>query len=127
MFVIKDKYDLRMAYEYLQVLQELDELERNNRIIERQAEIKREIRSYNHREVPFRIVIDEGMDGYTMLMELPTFLGSKEEAEEYFEANCTICATPSIFDCTGQAFTAWYKVFKRRNRFFAYHSVGFDF
>ena len=69
---------------------------------------------------------DDGIDGYILLMELPDFLESKEEAEEYFEQRHVINATPSIYDCTGQAFTSGYKVFKRRNKFFAYHSVSYD-
>ena len=69
---------------------------------------------------------DDGIDGYVLLIELPETLENLRDAEEYFEERETICAVPSIFDCTGQAFTSWFKVFKRRDRFMAYHSIGFD-
>lgn len=66
------------------------------------------------------------MDGYVVLMELPVFLESEEDAEEYFEGHYAIRTMPSIFDCTGRAFTSWYKIFRRRDRFFAFHSVCYD-
>lgn len=121
MFPIKDKGDLRTAYDYLQMAKEFGKSK------EKQNEIKRAIREYIHKKKPFeRIVKDDGIDGYVLLLELPDFLESKEEAEEYFEQRHVINATPSIYDCTGQAFTSGYKVFKRRNKFFAYHSVSYD-
>ncbi|KAI4438918.1 hypothetical protein FMM80_00610 [Schaedlerella arabinosiphila] len=121
MFPIKDKDDLRTAYEYLQIAQEVGLSK------EKQNEIKWGIREYTHKKKSSkRIVKDDGIDGYILLMELPDFLESKEEAEEYFEQRHVINATPSIYDCTGQAFTSGYKVFKRRNKFFAYHSVSYD-
>lgn len=121
MFPIKNKTELRLAYDYLQMSKEF------GKSIEKQAEIKRAIREYSHKEVSYdRIVKDYGIDGYVVLMELPDFLESQQDAEEYFEERHVIHAMPSIYDCTGQAFTSWYKIFKRRNRFYAYHSVCFD-
>lgn len=121
MFPIKNNNDLRLAYN---ILETYEEYGKNRKKL---VDIKRAIREYNHKEKLFeRIVEDRGMDGYVMLMELPAFLKSKEDAEEYFEYHHAICSTPSIFDCTGRAFTSWYKVFLRRNRFFAYHSVAYD-
>ena len=87
---------------------------------------KREIRKFHKKSSDRRIVKDDGIDGYVLLIELPETLGNMRDAEEYFEERETICAIPSVFDCTGQAFTSWFKVFRRRNRFFAYHSIGFD-
>ena len=43
-----------------------------------------------------------------------------------FEEFIEISVIPSMYDCTGQAFTNWYKIFKRRGQFWAYHSVVFD-
>lgn len=120
MFPIKNKYDLRNAYEYLGILKEL------GKPIDRMAEIKRAIREYSHKEKAVRIIKDNGIDGYVTLIELPDFLENQQDAEEFFEEYLVIHAKPSMYDCTGQSFTAWYKVFKRRNRFYAYHSVGFD-
>lgn len=121
MFPTKNKHDLRTAYIYLTMLKEF------GKSTEKLDEVKRAIREYTNKEKPFEhIVKDEGMDGYVILMELPAFLKSNEDAEEYFEDHHAIRNMPSAFDCTGRAFTSWYKVFRRRDKFFAYHSVGFD-
>lgn len=32
----------------------------------------------------------------------------------------------TAYDCTGQAFTAWYRIVKMQGRFFAYHDVAYD-
>lgn len=121
MFPIKSKDDLRLAYDYLQIHKELGSP------IDKQSDIKRVIRGYLRTEKSHdKIIRDYGMDGYISLMELPDFLESQEEAAEYFEEVHVIHAMPSIYDCTGQAFTSGYKIFKRRDRFFAYHSVCFD-
>ncbi len=120
MFPIKNKNDLRNAYKYLEILKEL------RKPIDRMEDVKRAIREYTHKENTDRIVKDYGIDGYVVLMELPDFLENQQDAEEYFEEGHVIHATPSIYDCTGQAFTSWYKIFKRRDRFYAYHSVCFD-
>lgn len=121
MFTIKNKEDLRVAYVFLQMLKQY------KKPVEKQIETKKAIREYTNKKKPFeRIVKEYGIDGYVLLMELPDFLENKEDAEEYFEEHHVIHATPSIYDCTGRAFTSWYKIFKRRNRFYAYHSVCFD-
>lgn len=121
MFLIKNKNDLRNAYEYLEMLKEF------RKPIDRIENVKHAIREYTHKEESTdRIVKDYGIDGYVVLMELPDFLENQQDAEEYFEECHVIHAMPSIYDCTGQAFTSWYKIFKRRDRFYAYHSVCFD-
>lgn len=121
MFPIKNQDNLRLAYDYLKICEELG-MPIGKRIV-----IKRAIREYLHKKKPSdRIIKDYGIDGYVLLMELPDFLETKEEAEEYFEERHVINAIPSIYDCTGRAFTSGYKIFKRRNKYYAYHSVGFD-
>ncbi len=32
----------------------------------------------------------------------------------------------SQYDCTGCLFTEWFKVFRRRGRWYAYHCIGMD-
>lgn len=119
--------DLKVAYEILSIYKELiSEHGKTERVEERIAEQKREIRKFHKKSTDRRIVKDDGIDGYILLIELPETLGNMQDAEEYFEERETISAVPSIFDCTGQAFTSWFKVFERRGRFMAYHSVGFD-
>ena len=124
--IINNKNDLKVAYE---ILSDLKEREQNERINDRIKNLKRNIREYQRKEnnkSKARIVKDDGIDGYTELKELPETLLSIEEAEEYFEEYECISCRPSIYDCTGQAFTAWYKVFERRGKMMAYHMIVFD-
>lgn len=121
MFPIRNESDLRTAYDYLQIHRELGSP------LDKQSDIKRAIRNYLHTErLMSKIVKDYGIDGYVLLMDLPDFLETQEDAEEYFKQRHVMRSIPSMYDCTGQAFTSGYKIFKRRDRFFAYHSVCFD-
>lgn len=124
---IRNSNDLKVAYEILSICKEFCSEHGKTESIEKKiTEQKREIREFHKKSSDRRIVKDYGIDGYVELVELPEFLQSEQDAEEYFEERETRHAFPSMFDCTGQAFTSWFKVFKRRNRFFAYHSIGFD-
>lgn len=123
---VKNSSDLKIAYEILNVYKGITECEKPEKLKERIAEQKREIRRFHKKTSDRRIVKDYGIDGYVLLIELPETLENLQDAEEYFEECETISAAPSMFDCTGQAFTSWFKVFRRRGRFFAYHSIGFD-
>lgn len=121
MFPIRNESDLRTAYDYLQIHRE------QGSPLDKQLDIKRAIRNYLHTErLMSKIVKDYGIDGYVLLMDLPDFLETQEDAEEYFKQRHVMRSIPSMYDCTGQAFTSGYKIFKRRDRFFAYHSVCFD-
>lgn len=124
---VRNDNDLKVAYEILNIYKELiSEHGKNERVEKRIAEQKREIRKFYKKSNDRRLVKDEGIDGYVLLIELPETLENMQDAKDYFEMRETICAVPSIFDCTGQAFTSWFKVFERRGRFMAYHAVGFD-
>lgn len=129
---VRNSRDLKNAYEILSIYKELLsecgklEPEKMKSVNEKIAEQKREIRKFHKESSDRRLVKDDGIDGYVLLIELPETLGNMQDAEEYFEERETISAMPSMFDCTGQAFTSWFKVFKRRDRFMAYHSVCFD-
>ena len=91
------------------------------------VDYKKEIRAYVNKKTSDRRIIKEyGIDGYIELIALPERLTDLENAIEYFEDVEKIYYRPTYYDCTGQAFTSWYKVFKRNDRFFAYHSVCFD-
>lgn len=121
--IIRNKEDLRFAY---MLLSEYKKSVRKHN--PKAGELKKCIRSYLHLPHCFRIVRDDGIDGYIKLMQLPEFLDSenKEEAIEWFERECYIEPVRSAYDCTGRPFTNWYKVFRRRGHWFAYHSVSFD-
>ena len=135
--MIQNTKDLRCKYESLLLANELKkevsslDLDRHNVFINK---IKKEIRDYykmedEHKE---RLIKDNGMDGCIVLIELPSEINSVkidsfELAEEYFKAYEYRKCRPSMYDCTGQVFTSWYKIIKRNNKFYAYHCIGFDF
>lgn len=73
-----------------------------------------------------RRVLNGDINGYLEKVEIPKNISSKEIAEAWFEANEYRECTPSMYDCTGQSFTNWYKIVKLHDKFYAYHSVGFD-
>ena len=93
----------------------------------RLIELKRAIREYNNREIEKRWIIkDDGIDGFTALITFPEKITTYRQAREYFMDNYYCECRPSMYDCTGQAFTWTYKLVKRRGRWYCYHSVGFD-
>lgn len=112
--------DLRNEYIKLKIFSQCPAL------IDETIDTKRRIREYTNRKSDRTIVRDYGIDGFVSLIELPEYLKSEEDATEYFEENERIPSRYSLYDCSGAAFTQWYKIIKRRGRYFAYHSVGID-
>lgn len=93
------------------------------------VEVKHEIRAYTHRpEADARIVQERGCDGYIELVQLPDSLDRvhKEIADDWFRATRYLECFPTPYDCSGQKFTSWYKLFRRRGHWFAYHCVSID-
>jgi len=127
---IRSKNDLKLAYETINDIKEmLPKAQRTDTALEYIKNLKKDIREFfrKEKEKPqHRLVKDNGIDGYIVLMQLPSFLNSKEEAAIYFEENEAMTCRPSMYDCTGQAFTSWYKIIERSGRLWAYHSVCFD-
>ena len=125
---IRNNDDLKVMYTELHILQVFCPICREPDKIKRHIiELKRSIRKYGNSKTPSReIVQDNGIDGYVVKIQLPEWVETKEEAEEYMEENEKIEMRPSQWDCTGQAFTDWYKVFNTNGSWRAYHSVGFD-
>lgn len=139
---IRNNRDFRLGYEILRDTIEL--LKEKNvdseRIMNHVAELKRNIRQYANRNVNSfnigngvmcerRIVKDNGIDGFVELISFPEAfdtIDGEDGAEEFFKTFFEIHARPSMYDCTGQAFTSWYKLFERNGRIYAYHCVGFD-
>ena len=127
--MIKNKKELKLAYETIRMFQEVLTQATNPKVaIEYIISKKREIRDYYKRETETTeiLVKDYGIDGHLILFELPSYLTSKEEAEEYFNYNEKMVCTPSAYDCTGQAFTDWHKIVERQGKLWAYHSISFD-
>ena len=122
---IYNRRDFRIAYEQILFLNRFKkEYGDNWKIRKRLKELKQDIRKYNNRveEIPRRLVKDNGMDGYTELIEMP----ETEDPEEWFNENIRLICPQSMYDCTGQAFTITYKIFRRREKLMCYHNVGFD-
>lgn len=94
----------------------------------RVVELKRNLRRYAHRETGYerRIVKDYGIDGFVTLERLPDDFKDVEEARQFFERFMTYEYRPSAYDCTGQWFTSWFKVFQRNGGYYAYHAVSVD-
>lgn len=138
MTAIRNNRDYRRGYEFLTILTEADRMTCADlaKLKEQIAEVKRELRVYAHRGgavdvgmgfmVERRIVRDDGMDGYMELVSIPEVFDTAGAADEFFKDFLEIQYRPSMYDCTGQAFTIWYKLFQRNGQFWAYHSVGFD-
>ena len=134
--MIQDKKDLRFKYEILLLLNRIKnesssiDLDSYNDSV---YKIKKEIRDYYKRDERKEWLIrDDGIDGGIVLFELPSEINSIkidsfELAEEYFKAYEYRKCRPSMYDCTGQVFTSWYKIIKRNNKFYAYHCISFDF
>lgn len=122
--------DLKIAYGLLRIAAKRKELN------EFSKELKRNIREYYKRkeEIPegninggySRMVKDNGIDGFVLLQQLPADLETEKDAVQYFEDYERIEYQPSFYDCTGQLFTSWYKVFKRNDRFYVYHWIARD-
>ena len=88
-------------------------------------EIKRSVRRFLHRETQERC-FNGDFDGVTKVYPLPEWLSTEEEANEYFKDVEYIYYRPTYFDCTGQLFTSWYKIFSKSGRFWAYHRICRD-
>ena len=135
--MIRNLEDLRTKYEYLLLANKLKnevssiDIDRYNDFIN---EIKKEIRDYYKEKEEERkewLIKDDGIDGGIVLFELPSEINSVkidsfELAKEYFEVYEYRRCRPSMYDCTGDSYTSWYKIIKRNNKFYAYHYIGFD-
>lgn len=128
MLQIRNERELRVGYEILDLLSDRERLgDLSEKLVQHIVETKRAIRAYTHRkDEDRRIVKDNGIDGYVCLERLPEHLEDQVDAIDYFRSFREISYRPSAYDCTGQAFTMWYKVFQRNGRFFAYHCICFD-
>lgn len=127
---IKNRSDLKVAYEVLMDMQALRPLlGREEAIQEHIRELKKDIRDYfkqQEKDNERRIICDDGIDGYTELVRLPEYLYTKDSAESYFEENEVLRCPYSSGGCTGHPLTCWYRIICRRGRMCAYHRVSYD-
>lgn len=128
MFDINNDSKLRAAYIFVLAM-DVSLKEGKGALDALMVEVKREIRAYAHRPAAdTRIVEERGCDGYIELVQLPDELDKahKEIAADWFRANRYLEFYPTPYDCSGQKFTNWFKLFRRRGHWFAYHSVSID-
>lgn len=120
---VQSKRQLRQAYEFQRMLRRADDEHYSEAL---DISLKRAIRQYTNRpHGGVWIIEDDGGDGYTELREMPRF-DTLEEADDWFRRCYYLEARPSAYDCTGQRFTVWYKLFQRRGCWWAYHRVCVD-
>lgn len=130
---ISNDRDYHVSWKILTMLLELVQEDNGNTHTRRKiiVELKREMRRYLRQKAKAmpnerRIIKDYGIDGFISLERLPDDFKDVEEAREFFERFMTYEYRPSMYDCTGQRSTNWFKVIKRNNGYYAYHSVGVD-
>lgn len=132
MFKINDAEKLRDAYTLLAFIRDdvpTTTAEQKSGMSAFMVSIKNEIRAYNNRPAPdSRIVEERGIDGYVELVRLPEELdhANKVDSANWFLTNRYLEYFPTPYDCSGQKFTSWFKLFRRRGHWFAYHSVCID-
>lgn len=81
---IRSENDLKLAYETINSFKEIMPMAQKTDVaLEYIKELKRDIRAFfrKEKEKPQRrLVKDDGIDGYIVLIQLPSFLNSKEDA-----------------------------------------------
>lgn len=130
MFKVYGKESARDAYKAIKMFSEMTIKDSVKGFTD---EVKREVRRWANKpsnyfggNVERRLVKEYGIDGYIELVALPENIDSEAKANSYFHEYIYIEPVNSLFDCTGKAFTGWYKLFNRNGRFYAYHSVNMD-
>ena len=117
------KLSVRKCYEHLNILKKLnvdkDLIVSVKRII--RAKLKKMQKDLANE---YRIVYDNGINGYIYKQILNAH--SMDEAESEFESYHHIAYTPSIYDCTGESFTAWHRIFFVNGKYVLYHRISLD-
>ena len=118
--MITTERDLKNAYLFLRAMANFpeDDYVRSVRL---------DARRFSHEQKSNRFVTYyEDGSGITLeRLPVPTEW-EKDDVEGWFMENRYIHSEISSYDCTGSSFTRWFKVFRRRGCWFAYHSIGLD-
>lgn len=125
---VANSADLKMAYEELLFWKNDSRLKDNalinDRIIKKLKEGIRDYFRRKNRETARIIKWDS--ESEIILEEIPEIINTKEVAEEWFMFCRYRAVIPSPYDCTGQLFTAWYKIFKRNGKYIVYYCICRD-
>lgn len=122
MFTTVHEDNLRAAYDILHILADQE----GDKVEEYRVQIKRAIRAYNKRPIDEALVIEQSSDGLLTVFPLPADLKTEYAAKDYFVDHHLLAAPNSMYDCTGKVFTVWFKIFRRRGQFWAYHATAMD-
>lgn len=132
MFSVCDKESARRAYDVISTFAPM--CKKDGAVQQLIEELKRDVRKWAK-----ETAVDVGMgfmverrgikgdfDGCLELISIPEVFDTMESADMFFRDFLYMDSPRSMYDCTGQAFTSWYKLFKRNGRFFAYHRISMD-
>lgn len=123
-YICNDR-ELRCAYEALKIIEDFCP-EYTEKVLAKIRETKKAIREYNARPIDESRVIKADFDSMVALIRMPDYINSDEAAVDYFDEAIRREAQPSMYDCTGQIFTVWWKIFKRHGRYWVYHATAMD-
>ena len=129
METIRDKRDLRLAYSNVHFVESLmDKLIDTEDARKYLRSEKRKIREINRLEAltPKEKCISYDFDEATILKEMPAWVKDRETAEAFFKEDEELHSYPSPYDCTRQQFTVSYKLVKRGDRWYVFHTIGRD-
>ena len=130
MIDIRNRSDLKVAYEILMEMQVLKPLPGREGVVRKHIlELKKDIRDYfkqQEKNDDRHIICDDGINGYTELVRLPEALYTKGSAESYFEEKEVLRCPDLPGGCTGYPFTCWYRIICRQGGMWAYHRVSYD-
>ena len=126
---IANSSDLKVAYEELFFWKSEPRLKDDKMINHIIRNLKIGIRDYFkriNRRTGRLVKWDPDGDGEIWLEELPETVKTEQAAEDWFLYHKYREVTPSPYDCTGQLFTAWYKIFQRNGKYIVYHCICRD-
>ena len=89
------------------------------------VELKRSVRKYLHRPPKTTRMVANYGDSCTTL-DIWDDVDSYEAAVDKFMRTEYMEYRPSPYDCTGQLYTEWYKIFEKDGKFLVYHCFARD-
>ena len=120
---------MKSEYQWLHLLEEFAKQPGCNKEEAQKAiiEQKRKIRRITNRPIGVGAVLRNDFESCIFKNPFPEYITTREEAIEYFEEYERLHYYPSPYDCTGQRFTSWYKVFRKPNgEWWHYHCISMD-
>lgn len=116
MFEITDKHDFKLGYKLLGWLKENNKRDAYN-------ELKLKLRLFAQ-EVSDVVVVKEERGQTWCKKVLP--VKSMDDAREWFDENERVEPYNSMYDCTGQEFTGWCRIFRVKDKWLCYHYIARD-